>query len=41
MSLTIRAFLLVALPLLAGAVRIDVSQDHADALYRVGEEAVF
>lgn len=41
MPLTVRGFLLAALPLLAGAVRIDVSQNHADALYRAGEEAVF
>ena len=41
MTFNSRVLLLAVLPLLAGAVKIDVSQDHADALYRAGEQAVF
>ena len=41
LSLTSRALLLAVLPLFAFAAKIEVSQNHADAIYRAGEEAVF
>ena len=41
MSLSGKALLLSVLPFFAFAAKIEVSQDHADALYRMGEEAVF
>ena len=37
----IAAFAVGAAPFMAFAAKIEVSQDHADALYRVGEETVF